>query len=110
MHSLLTDAYIFAALFGHHLEGSHTNLLVFYISVKQSVVSFNMTVQDSSNVTRNSTNIDMPVTGQYYNVLVKFDTLRLSDGGLYSYLVVATDGNNDTAIIKGTVNFFIGVP
>ena len=68
-----------------------------------------MTVKDSLNVTRNNTTIEMPETGSYSTIQVKFDTLRLSDGGLYSYLIEAKDDKYDTAIIKGTINFFTGI-
>ena len=98
----LTDAYIFPAHFGINIEGASKNSLVFSVSVKRSTETFNMTVQDSSSVIKNSTKVDMPVTGNYYSVIFKFDTLRLSDAGQYTCLVVVTDGNNNTAIIKGT--------
>ena len=61
-------------------EGLHNNLLCFRVSILyQNVTSFNITVQDPLSVIRSIKNIDMPVTGNFYSVQVKFDTLRLSD-------------------------------
>ena len=76
-------------------------------SEKWKVKSFNITVQGPLSVIRSIRNIDMPVTGYYHSVQVKFDTLRLSDAGQYTCLVAVTDSNNNTAIIKGT-NTIIG--
>ena len=107
---LFTDAFIFAAFVCPGLEGSHQCLLVFFVSFKRSdIVSFYITVKDSSNITRNSTTFDMPAAGNYSTIQVKFDRIRTSDDGMYSYTIVATDNKNDTAIVKGTFNFFTGI-